>query len=81
MTVRRKIRGQSQRLNGEQPASQQQTINPEVADAVLAEDEVREYLEEWILDEEGRNGHDGWRTCGERRGVERVRAEWFFRLT
>ena len=37
VTVQGRTRGQSQRLEGEQPASeQQQNINPEVADALLA---------------------------------------------
>ena len=35
-TVRRRTRGQSQRLEGEKPAEQQHRINPEDADALLA---------------------------------------------
>ncbi|CAN0506133.1 unnamed protein product, partial [Laminaria digitata] len=30
-----------------------------------------------ILKHGGRTGYDGWRNCGENRGVERVHAEWF----
>ena len=36
VTVRGRIRGQSQRLEGEQPAEQQHRMDPEVADALLA---------------------------------------------
>ena len=36
VTVRGRSRGQSQRLEGEQPAEQQQRLNPEMADALFA---------------------------------------------
>lgn len=57
-------------------------MNPEVVDALLAEgsvlvDEVWEYPAEYILDHGGRNGHYGWTSCGERRGVKHVHPECF----
>ena len=41
--------------------------------------EVWEYAEEYILQDRGRNGHGGWRTCcgKKQKVVERAHAEWF----
>ena len=70
-TERGGTRGQRQRLKG-LPRGRGRT-----ACGSVRVDMVWEYPEEYILDDRGRNGHDGWRTCGEQRGVERVHAEWF----
>ena len=72
-TVRGRTRGQSQRMGAEPGQSK---MNPEVGDALLAAayecTNSRSLKGKDILEYGGRTGHDGWRTCGNERRVERV---------
>ena len=82
VTVQGRTRGQSQRLEGEQPASeQQQNINPEVADALLAA------AYEWTMSRRMLLKRTSWTTedalalmaggpaTDKKRGVKRAHAE------
>ena len=81
-TVRNRIWGQSQRLEGE-PAQRELSMRPEVADALLAAayewTKSGSMLKRTSWTTEDAMAMNGWRTCCRRkqRGVERAYAEWF----